>query len=51
MLYPQGESEPFSIVHQYDRDPVWNYEIKGRHKESASATHSVIETSRKWGRK
>ncbi len=48
MLFPHGKSEPYAIVHQYDRDPVWNEAIKSRYKEHEAAP----ENTRKWlGRK
>jgi hypothetical protein len=32
VVYPVGKFTPFSIVHQYDRDPSWNEAIKGRYQ-------------------
>ncbi len=46
VLYPKEKSEPFSIVHQYDRDPLWNSEIKAKHKE-----HMTTETPHRWVRR
>lgn len=39
MLYPKGKSEPFCIVHQYDRDPVWKAAIETRY---CGATKPVV---------
>ena len=32
VFYPQGKSEPFCIVHQYDRDPLWKAAVEKRYQ-------------------
>jgi hypothetical protein len=32
LMYPASKSEPFAIVHQYDRDPVWKTIVENRYK-------------------
>lgn len=31
LFYPRGKSEPFCIVHQYDRDPAWKAAVEQRY--------------------
>lgn len=40
VFYPRGKSEPFCIVHQYDRDPSWKAAVEQRYME---ATGSISE--------
>lgn len=32
LIYPSGSTVPFSIVHQYDRDPAWKEAVQGRYR-------------------
>jgi hypothetical protein len=32
MIYPSGSTVPFSIVHQYDRDPAWKEAVQNRYR-------------------
>lgn len=33
LVYPQGKSEPFSIVHQYDRDNFWKAAVEQKYSD------------------
>ncbi len=33
LIYPAKGDEPFSVVHQYDRDPKWKESVENRYKD------------------
>lgn len=33
LIYPAGRPEPFSVVHQYDRDPKWKVAVENRYRD------------------
>jgi hypothetical protein len=54
LMYPQGKSEPFCILHQYDRDPAWKEAVNSRYADGVTPAHfspSSSTSPHRWLRK